>query len=78
VENWLDRNYQAPVYSDLIHAALIAAEKKLDTQERQVLQLFYGHKLNEQQIATQLDRTQSEVTNLIRKTRAKLEASVIK
>nr|WP_163519481.1 sigma factor-like helix-turn-helix DNA-binding protein [Hassalia byssoidea] len=55
----MDRNYQAPVYSDLIHAALIAAENKLDTQERQVLQLFYGHKLNEQQIATQLDITQS-------------------
>lgn len=78
VEKWLNCNYQAPVYSDLIHAALVVAEKKLDTQERQILQLFYGHKLDEQQIATQLDITQPEVTEIIRKSHAKLEASVLK
>ncbi|MGH8000919.1 MAG: sigma factor-like helix-turn-helix DNA-binding protein [Brasilonema sp.] len=74
---WLARNYQAPVYTDLIHVALVEAVKKLEPQEQQVLRLVYGQKLQEQVIAKQLGISLPEIIDVLRKTKAKLEAALI-
>jgi RNA polymerase sigma factor (sigma-70 family) len=74
---WLNRNYQAPIYSDLIHVALVEAIKKLEPQEQELLRLTYGQKLDEQEIATQLGIALPEIMNILRKTKAKLEAALI-
>ncbi len=74
---WLGRNYQAPIYSDLIHVALVEAVKKLEPQEQEVLRLAYGQKLDEQKIAKQLGIALPESLNILRKTKAKLEAALI-
>ncbi|WP_414583057.1 sigma-70 family RNA polymerase sigma factor [Scytonema sp. PCC 10023] len=74
---WLNRNYQAPVYSDLIHVALVEAGKKLEPQEQELLRLAYGQKLDEQEIAKQLGIALSEIIDILRKTKAKLEAALI-
>lgn len=54
VEGWLERNYPTPQYSNLIHATLVAAIKKLETQETELLRLRYGQHLNDQEIAARL------------------------
>ncbi|MBW4636552.1 MAG: sigma-70 family RNA polymerase sigma factor [Iphinoe sp. HA4291-MV1] len=74
---WLNRNYQAPVYSDLIHVALVEAVKKLEPQEQELLRLAYGQKLDEQEIAKLLGIALSEILDVLRKTKAKLEAALI-
>jgi RNA polymerase sigma factor (sigma-70 family) len=74
---WLNRNYQAPVYIDLIHVALIEAIKKLEPQEQEVLLLTYGQKLDEQEIVKQLGIALPESRYILRKTKAKLEAALI-
>lgn len=74
---WLGCNYQAPVYSDLIHVALVEAVKKLEPQEQEVLRLAYGRKLDEQEIAKQLGIALPEIMDILRKTKAKLEAALI-
>ncbi len=75
---WLFRNYQAPIYSDLIHDALVKAIKKLEPQEQEVLRLAYGQKLDRQIIANQLGISQPELMDTLRKTKSKLEAALIK
>ena len=42
VEKWLERQYRAPVHSDLIQAALVSTIKKLTSEECEILQLYYG------------------------------------
>ncbi|NMG08477.1 sigma-70 family RNA polymerase sigma factor [Brasilonema sp. UFV-L1] len=74
---WLDRNYETPVYTDLIHVALVEAVKKLQPQEQEVLRLVYGQKLQEQEIAKQLGITLPGSIDVLRKTKAKLEAALI-
>ncbi|GAA6615521.1 hypothetical protein [Scytonema sp. NUACC26] len=51
VDKWLCREYKAPVHSDLIQAALVSAVKKLASEEREILQLYYGQTKEEHKIA---------------------------
>ncbi|MBW4569094.1 MAG: helix-turn-helix domain-containing protein [Tolypothrix carrinoi HA7290-LM1] len=62
VVRWLERNYQAPLHSDLIQAALISAIKKLAVDEREVLQLYYGQQMEEIKIASHLGISHAEIT----------------
>ncbi|MBD2002738.1 MULTISPECIES: sigma factor-like helix-turn-helix DNA-binding protein [Cyanophyceae] len=77
VAGWLEYNYQAPIYLDLIHAALVEAIKKLDPQERELLRLRYGQKLDEQEIAIQLGITKSEVNEALIKAKSKLQIALL-
>ncbi len=77
VTGWLVRNYQAPLISDLIHVALVQAIKKLEPQEQKVLRLAYGQKLDEQIIANQLGISQSELVDILQRTKSKLEVALI-
>ncbi|MGI2904373.1 sigma-70 family RNA polymerase sigma factor [Tolypothrix sp. VBCCA 56010] len=78
VAGWLGRSYQAPIYSDLIHVAIVEAIKKLEPQEQELLRLTYGQKLDEQIIANQLGISQPKLIDTLRRTKSKLEAALIK
>ncbi len=74
---WLGSSYQTPLYSDLIHVALVEGIKKLELQEQEVLRLAYGQKLDEQIIVNQLGISQQKLKDTLRKTKSKLEAALI-
>ncbi|NJL10083.1 MAG: sigma-70 family RNA polymerase sigma factor [Calothrix sp. SM1_7_51] len=44
IAGWLKHNYTTPVYSDLIHVALVETIKKLEQKEQYVLQLNNGQR----------------------------------
>jgi len=75
---WLVRNYQTPIYSDLIHVAMVEAIKKLEPQEQELLRLAYGQKLDEQIIANQLGISQLKLMDTLRRNKSALEAALIK
>lgn len=78
VAGWLQRNYRAPLHSDLIQVALVQAIKELESQEKEVLRLRYGEGDTAEKIAYQLSRDLSEVNTIISQTQQKLQANLIK
>ncbi len=73
VNNWLDSNYQNPIYSDCFHFALIEVVKKFTIQEKELLQIKYGQKIDDYKIAIQLGILEQDLSKIINKTQAKLE-----
>ncbi len=78
VVGWLQKNFRAPLRSDLIQAALVQATKELDSKEQKVLHLRYGQQITEENIASQLDMNLLEVTDTISQAQHKLQAKLIK
>jgi hypothetical protein len=78
VVTWLQKNFRAPLRSDLIQAALVQATKELDSKEQEVLHLRYGQQIAEENIASQLDMNLLEVTDTISQAQHKLQAKLIK
>lgn len=78
VAGWLERDYQTPLHSDLIHAVLVEAIKKLDAQEREALRLFYGQQVGGEEMACRLGIAQPAVSEMLRSSKAKLEAALVK
>jgi len=78
VVGWLQKNYRAPLHSDLIQAALVQAIRELDSKEQEILHLRYGQQVAEENIAGQLGMNLLEVTATISQTQHKLEAKLIK
>ncbi|RCJ41016.1 hypothetical protein A6770_36610 [Nostoc minutum NIES-26] len=73
VEGWLESEYQAPIHSDLIQAALVSAIKKLANEERKILQLYYGDHMDEIKIASQLEINLNEIATRLTKARNQLQ-----
>ncbi|MDF0552578.1 sigma-70 family RNA polymerase sigma factor [Kamptonema sp. UHCC 0994] len=79
VGGWLQKNYRAPLHSDLIQVALVQAIKELESQEQEVLRLRYGdEQLAAEKIAYQLSMDLLEVTAIISQAQQKLQANLIK
>lgn len=78
VGGWLQRNYRAPLHSDLIQVALVQAIKKLESQEQEVLRLRYSEGLAAEKIACHLSIDLSEVNDIISQAQQKLQANLIK
>ncbi|ARV58801.1 hypothetical protein BZZ01_09255 [Nostocales cyanobacterium HT-58-2] len=77
VEKWLEREYHAPVHSDLIQAALVSTIKKLTTEEREILQLYYGQRMDENKVASHLGIHLEEITKRLTNTRHKLQNNLM-
>ncbi|OCQ92604.1 hypothetical protein BCD67_01360 [Oscillatoriales cyanobacterium USR001] len=78
VVGWLQRNFRAPLHSDLIQVALIEAIKELESKEQEVLRLRYGQWIAEERIASQLGMNSLEVNDMIYQAQQKLQANLIK
>ncbi|MEG4814872.1 hypothetical protein [Microcoleus sp. K5-D4] len=78
VVGWVQKNFRAPLRSDLIQAALVQATKELDSKEQEVLRLRYGQQIAEENIARQLDMNLLEVADTISQAQHKLQAKLIK
>ena len=77
VRRWLEREYYAPVHSDLIQAALVSAIKKLVNEEREILQLYYGEQIDEIKIASQLSITLNEIAAILSKAKNNLQEKLM-
>ena len=77
VERWLKREYHAPIHSDLIQAALVSAIKKLANEEREILQVYYGQRMDENKIADQLSINMDEITMRLTKARNQLQDNLM-
>ncbi len=77
VRRWLESEYHAPVHSDLIQAALVSAIKKLVKEEREILQLYYGERMDEIKIASQLGMSLNEIGTRLTKARNILQEKLI-
>ncbi|MEH2286833.1 sigma-70 family RNA polymerase sigma factor [Nostoc sp.] len=77
VRRWLESDYHAPVYSDLIQAALVSAIKKLVKEEREILQLYYGEQIDEVKIASQLRITLNEIATRLNQAKNNLQEKLM-
>ncbi|MBW4512124.1 MAG: hypothetical protein KME64_37345 [Scytonematopsis contorta HA4267-MV1] len=77
VERWLQRDYHVPSHSDLIQASLVSAVKKLPDAEHNILQLFYGQRMDVNIISSLVGISEIEVTELITKLNQQLQESLI-
>jgi DNA-directed RNA polymerase specialized sigma24 family protein len=77
VGGWLQKNYRAPLHSDLIQVALVQGIKELESQEKEVLRLRYGEGETAEKIACQLSIDLSEVNDIISQAQQKLQANLI-
>jgi RNA polymerase sigma factor (sigma-70 family) len=77
VGQWLEREYHAPVHSDLIQAALVSAIKKLPNEEREILQLYYGKQMESREIIDRLGISLNEVATKLTKTRNQLQEKLM-
>lgn len=78
VLQWLHKNFRAPLHSDLIHAALVEAVKKLESQEKTVFHLHYGQQLNVERIATMLNMNILEVNAILFQAQQNLQSTFLK
>ncbi|MDZ7961373.1 MAG: sigma-70 family RNA polymerase sigma factor [Aulosira sp. DedQUE10] len=78
VTTWLTYNYETPDYSDLIHAALVTAVKRLNTQSQNLLRLYYGQKLNINAVSNLLRLPPDIVSELLYQTNSELENALLK
>ncbi|MEH2445566.1 MAG: sigma-70 family RNA polymerase sigma factor [Nostoc sp.] len=77
VIRWLESEYHAPVHSDLIQAALVSAIKKLVKEEREILQLYYGERMDKIKIASQLGVSLNEIAIRLTQTKNNLQEKLI-
>ena len=77
VEKWLKRQYRAPVRSDLIQAALVSTIKKLTSEEREILQLYYGQRMNENKVSSHLCIQIDEIMTRLTKARNQLQDNLM-
>ena len=77
VEQWLKREYHAPIHSDLIQATLVSAIKKLANEEREILQLYYGQRMDENKIAAQLSINMDKISIRLTKARNLLQDNLM-
>ncbi|GAB1544450.1 hypothetical protein NUACC21_71260 [Scytonema sp. NUACC21] len=77
VKRWLEREYHAPVHSDLIQGALVSAIKKLANEEREILQLYYGGQMDEVKIASQLKMSLNEISTRLTRARKQLQEKLM-
>jgi RNA polymerase sigma factor (sigma-70 family) len=77
VGEWLQKNFRAPLHSDLIQAALVQAIKELESEEQEVLRLRYGQQVAEEKIATELGMDLLAVRAIISQAQQKLQANLI-
>ena len=77
VLQWLHKNFRAPLHSDLIHAALVEAVKKLESQEETVFHLHYGQQLNVERIAIMLGMDNLEVNAILSQSQQNLQSNLI-
>lgn len=77
IRRWLESEYHAPIHSDLIQAALVSAIKKLVKEEREILQLYYGERMDEIKIASQLGISLNEIVTRLTKTRNHLQEKLM-
>ncbi len=77
VERWLQQNYHAPSHSDLIQASLVLSVKKLPDVERNILQLFYGQRMDVNIISSLVGINESEVRELLKRLNQHLQESLI-
>ncbi len=77
VLQWLHKNFRAPLHSDLIHAALVEAVKKLESQEETVFHLHYGQQLKVEKIATMLGLNILEVNAILSQSQQNLQSNLI-
>jgi RNA polymerase sigma factor (sigma-70 family) len=77
VLQWLHKNFRDPLHSDLIHAALVEAVKKLESQEKTVFHLHYGQELNVERIAIMLSMNNLEVNAILSKSQQHLQSKLI-
>lgn len=77
VRRWLESEYHAPVHSDLIQAALVSAIKKLVKEEREILQLYYGERMDEIKIASQFSTSLNEIATRLSKAKNNLQEKVM-
>src|SRR4028119_1382424 len=78
VVEWLQKNFRAPVHSDLIQVALVQAIKEFELEEQEVLHLRYGQQIAEEKIATELGIDLLAVSTIISQAQQKLQANLIK
>jgi len=78
VVEWLQKNFRAPLHSDLIQVALVQAIKELESEEQEVLRLRYGQQVAEEKIATELGMDLLVVSAIISQAQQKLQANLIK
>ncbi len=77
VTQWLEREYRTPQNSDLIQAGLVSAIKKLEIEEKEILQLCYGQQMSEKQIADRLGLSQLEIRAELSQAKNKLQSYLI-
>lgn len=77
VRQWLESEYHAPVHSDLIQAALVSAIKKLVKEEREILQLYYGERMDEIKIASQFSTSLNEIATRLSKAKNNLQEKLM-
>ena len=73
VGRWLEREYHAPVHSDLIQAALVSAIKKLPNEEREILQLYYGEQMESREIADRVGLSLNEIATRLTQAKNQLQ-----
>lgn len=78
VVGWLQKDFRAPLHSDLIQLALVQAMKELQSAEQEVLRLRYGQQVAEEKIATELGMDVLAVSAIISQAQHKLQANLIK
>ena len=78
VVGWLQKDFRAPLHSDLIQVALVQAIKELESAEQEVLRLRYGQQVAEEKIATELGMDVLAVSAIISQAQHKLQANLIK
>jgi RNA polymerase sigma factor (sigma-70 family) len=74
---WLKYNYETPDYSDLVHAALVVAVKKLNPDIQDILKLSYGQKLDIDAISNHIGISSDIICNLLDKANLELEAILL-
>lgn len=77
VRRWLESEYHVPVHSDLIQAALVSAIKKLVKEEREILQLYYGERMDEIKIASQFSTSLNEIATRLSKAKNNLQEKLM-
>ena len=77
VVEWLQKNFRAPLHSDLIQVALVQAIKELESEEQEVLRLRYGQQVAEEKIATEFGMDLLAVSAIIFQAQQKLQGNLI-
>lgn len=77
VGRWLEKEYHAPVHSDLIQAALVSAIKKLANKEREILQLYYGEQMEELEIIDRVGISLNEIATRLTQARNQLQEKLM-